>query len=179
MFTQSTPTIDLKELNDFIEKPIQNFNLEKSADKDALEKNVAKVILVLSKNPMTIMNILIDPSRYYPTSNGLMLDLADKLKMVDQQNQIQLLFADEACFKLILKECIYNLYDLQHCVDMAPAYKNRLIEGITEDNIYFSRVLNSDEKVLPKLIHAYPDHSQRFNERSQELAAIPRMARCE
>jgi len=85
MFRKTNEEINLDGLDDFIEKPSQDFKEEKE-----LKKGVDKVIVVLDKNPSAIMNIIKDHP-YIPGS-FLLDNLADKMKMQGCLNKLGLLF---------------------------------------------------------------------------------------
>jgi hypothetical protein len=148
--------------------------MDKPTDVADLVKSVTQVIAILDKNPIIIMNIIIDSNRFYPSSNFLLDDLASKFEMANQKIKINLLFAQESCFELILKESIYNSHDLQRCIAVAPNYRDQLLKGICDDNGYFVRLLQADnnpQQTLSILSNQHPEESEIFSKLYQETIA--------
>lgn len=157
MFRKTNEEINLEGLDDFIEKPSQNF------EEEDLKKGVDKVIFILDKNPSIIMDI-INNHPYIPAT-FLLDDLAEKMKKTGCLEKLELLF--NKCPDELVEACIYNLHDLGRCFNALPACSDEIMKLLLSNENYINRIRENDknpEEALEEISKKYPNYKDQFSE---------------
>lgn len=158
MMFRKNEELDVEGLDDFIEKPSQDFKEEKE-----LKKGVDKVIFVLGKNPSGIMNIIKDHP--YIPATFLLDDLAEKMKMQGCLSKLGLLF--DKCSDELVGSCVYNLHDLERCINALPGYSEKIIKIILFNEDIVKRIFEAEknpEGTLKEIAEKYPSFIGQFSE---------------
>ena len=158
MMFRKSEELDIEGLDDFIEKPSQDFTDEKE-----LQKGIDKVIVVLNKNPVALMNII----KNHPFIAAIFLldNLADKMREMGCLEKLELLF--NKCSNDLVGACVYNLRDLERCFNSLPTCSDKIMEVLLSNEDYIKRVLESDENpkgTLKEISEKYPSYKKQFSE---------------
>lgn len=158
MFRKSNEElINLTAISDFIEKPTQN------CIEEELKNGVSNVLLVLSKNPVAIMNI-ISNHPFIPTV-FLLDDLVEKMNKQNCVEELGILF--DKCLDDLVEACTYNVPDLNRLIKAMPKYLDKIIQNILSTEHRFTRILESDqspEKTLKEMVEKYPQFQKQFSD---------------
>jgi hypothetical protein len=155
MFEEKSP--DISGLEDFIEKN----RLE--CKPEELKAGVDKVLFVLGKNPVAIMNV-ISGHQFIP-GTFLLDELADKMKMQGCLEKLGMLY--DKCLNEIVKTCIWNYRDLARCISNlpAPSYKQIVMKKILSEEDQMKLILAADKDpagTLDIIEKQYPEYKDEF-----------------
>lgn len=153
----SDEKINLIELGDFIEKPAQE------CDENELKEGIKKVLLVLSKNPIDILNII---SKHPITATSFLLDeLAEKMRRQGCLEKLGILFNKYP--EELMESCIFDLHDIERCRSALPNYVDQIMENIISNKHRVKRVIdcnNTPEETLKTIQEKYPKYKNEFAE---------------
>src|SRR3990167_9026134 len=161
MFAESNPLIDFIEMR------------SDRCEGSILTDGIIELSTALTKNPHSVLDILISDDRAVPGSY-LLHDLAEKIKKQNQDpqpncvNSLEILYV--RCLARLVESCIYNAHDLSRCIDAAPTYADDVLRTLVSNEHQVQRILSaylpqqSPEETLSEIVEKYPTYAEQFTD---------------